>query len=114
MIPKVFQTFSEAIQGVNIPHHFCEPIIDFSDRIGDPQSLVLVFQTEMLISGVDNVLSYNIFVGTLKDIAHNCIAGLSARLVTSFEDLETCFVAHFSTNSENPFLVAKLFNIQNV
>ncbi|GAU41091.1 hypothetical protein TSUD_139940 [Trifolium subterraneum] len=112
MMPKVFQPFSEEIQAVAVPRHFCEPTIDSYDGSGDPQSHVSTFQTQMFISGADDALSCKIFAGNLKDVAHKWIAGLPTRSVTSFEDLATRFVAQFAANSQKPFLVADLFDVR--
>jgi len=47
----------------------------------------------MFISGADDALSFKIFAGTLKGVAHKWIAGLPVRSVGNFEDLATRFVA---------------------
>lgn len=66
---RIFQPFSEEIQGMVVPQHFREPSIEAYDSSDDPHDHVAAFQTQLFISGGDNAISCKMFAWTLKDVA---------------------------------------------
>lgn len=86
---RAFQPLSEAIQAVEIPHQFWEPVIRAYNGTGDPQSHVDAVQNQMFISGDNDVISCKMLVDTLTEVALKCLKGVPPRSVVGFEDLAT-------------------------
>ncbi|RDX83294.1 hypothetical protein CR513_35806, partial [Mucuna pruriens] len=84
----------EQIDGTPIPPQFRELVVDPFDDSQDPSVHLQAFQMQMYISGRDDLLSCNLFLGTLTEVAMRWFSGLPPRSIGSFWLLESQFATN--------------------
>ncbi|RDX61807.1 hypothetical protein CR513_59925, partial [Mucuna pruriens] len=106
------QPFCEEIDETPIPPNFREVIVDPFDGTQDPYAHLQAFQTQMYINGGNDKLSCKLFPGTLRGVAMQWMATLSARSIRTFNDLASLFLSQFAANKIKRLEVADLFDIK--
>ncbi|RDX70366.1 hypothetical protein CR513_50400, partial [Mucuna pruriens] len=81
------QPFSLDIDQVVIPPHYRELVVDPFDGTQDPHIHLQAFQTQVYISGGNDVISCKLFPGTLRGVSMQWFASLPPGTIHTFNNL---------------------------
>ena len=97
---------------VKLPRGFKPPTdMEPYDGSSDPQEHINVFKSRMVLAGASDLVRCWVFSITLKKAALKWFNSLPSRSIYKFLDLQSRFLAHFTTCRFKPKLVTSLLGL---